>query len=110
MCGDGSNDIGALKQAHCGVSIVSIPDLESKQRDALGGIANVKSKTKRDKKSKKSEVKQVESYLQALAEAEDDLIHCSLGNASVASPFSECLMIFVPLTMILLSVLMSTTS
>jgi cation-transporting ATPase 13A1 len=86
MCGDGSNDIGALKQAHVGVSIISVPDLEGKQRDALDGI---KSKNKRkDKKSKKKEAEQVERYLKALAEAENELMHVSLGNASVASPFT----------------------
>eukprot|EP00804_Cyclotella_cryptica_P022565 CCRYP_009443-RA/>CCRYP_009443-RA protein AED:0.10 eAED:0.10 QI:76/1/1/1/0.5/0.4/5/2352/1498 len=90
MCGDGSNDIGALKQAHVGVSIISVPDLEGKQRDAYDAIRS-KRKTPnkfKDKKSKQSEAKQVESYLQAIAEAEDDLMHVGLGNASVASPFT----------------------
>lgn len=81
MCGDGSNDIAALKQAHVGVSIISVPDLEGKQRDAIDGI---KSKKLKGKQSKKADVK----YLQALAEAEDELAHVSLGNASVASPFT----------------------
>lgn len=90
MCGDGSNDIGALKQAHVGVSIISVPDLEGKQRDAYDAIKSKRRTLNKsnDKKSQQSEAKQAESYLRALAEAEDDLMHVSLGNASVASPFT----------------------
>ncbi|KAL9179232.1 hypothetical protein ACHAXT_008522 [Thalassiosira profunda] len=107
MCGDGTNDVGALKQAHVGVSIVSVPDLEKKQRDANDAISAAKAEEKRERKKmkakegkgkgsstkttkqKRSRAEGIERSLQAIAEAEDELHFVSLGNASVASPFTS---------------------
>jgi cation-transporting ATPase 13A1 len=80
--------LGALQKAHVGVSIISVPDVESKQRDALDAIKSKQKKRRKDKKPKKLEDNQLEGYLKELAEAEDELMHVSLGNASVASPFT----------------------
>ena len=105
MCGDGTNDVGALKQAHVGVSIISVPDLEAKQRSANDTISAVKAEDKKERKSskkrskngphssgkrsKQSRAERIERSLQALAEAEEELNYVSLGNASVASPFTS---------------------
>lgn len=107
MCGDGTNDVGALKRAHVGVSIVSVPDLEAKQRDASDEINAVRAEEKKERKKKakkqsttakskhasskpkRSRAERVEKSLHALAEAEDELNYVSLGNASVASPFTS---------------------
>jgi len=105
MCGDGTNDVGALKKAHVGVSIISVPDLEAKQRSANDVISAAKAEEKKERKAakkkkdgkststkskpKRSRSERVNRSLQALAEAEDELNYVSLGNASVASPFTS---------------------
>jgi len=86
MCGDGTNDVGALKMSHCGISIISVPDLEAKQRDAIDGLT--KAQEGKKKKSKK-QAKSWEEHMQALAEAEEELNNVALGDASVASPFTS---------------------
>ncbi|DBA04361.1 TPA: hypothetical protein N0F65_002123 [Lagenidium giganteum] len=75
MCGDGTNDVGALKQAHIGVSIVNCPEIErrvsaAQERIRQHGDANFSER------------------LRALQEEEEAQI-VRLGDASIASPFTS---------------------
>jgi manganese-transporting P-type ATPase len=105
MCGDGTNDVGALKRAHVGISIISAPNVEKKQRAANATIAKVKAEkkvdpvtgTNSDKKSKKkyatatssSRSTIFEESVRQLRQAQDELDQVELGDASVAAPFTS---------------------
>jgi len=116
MCGDGTNDVGALKQAHVGISIVSVPDLEAKQRSAEEEIAKIKAEEKKERKAMKKKNKKtakdgdakssssssidkkrrkkarslnLEKVVRQMQEAEEELSYVALGDASVASPFTS---------------------
>jgi manganese-transporting P-type ATPase len=102
MCGDGTNDVGALKRADVGISIISAPNVEKKQRDANNNISKLKVDDKNDrkqlKKSNKSSKKVngsssrasiFEESLRQLRQAQEELDQVELGDASVASPFTS---------------------
>jgi manganese-transporting P-type ATPase len=91
MCGDGTNDVGALKMAHCGISIISVPDLEAKQRNALDGLQQLQESGPKSTKKKKTKSRKStwDEHAKALMEAEEELNKVGLGDASVASPFTS---------------------
>jgi cation-transporting ATPase 13A1 len=82
MCGDGTNDVGALKRASVGISIVSAPEVESRQRNATENLKLAK----QDKAMSKTKVTE---SMRELRDAQDQLEYVELGDASVAAPFTS---------------------
>jgi len=78
MCGDGTNDVGALKAAHVGVSIVNDPELE-RRIEGSGGSKKGSKGSARDRMAR---------AMQELQEQEQDPTVVKLGDASIASPFT----------------------
>eukprot|EP00010_Vexillifera_abyssalis_P006907 CAMPEP_0201549528 /NCGR_PEP_ID=MMETSP0173_2-20130828/5990_1 /ASSEMBLY_ACC=CAM_ASM_000268 /TAXON_ID=218659 /ORGANISM="Vexillifera sp., Strain DIVA3 564/2" /LENGTH=717 /DNA_ID=CAMNT_0047959223 /DNA_START=1 /DNA_END=2151 /DNA_ORIENTATION=+ len=87
MCGDGTNDVGALKQAHIGVSLVTssvakkvaAADKKKKQTN--------KSNLRRRKPRSAAEVRSQMSKMMKEANEQDSTM-VKLGDASIAAPFS----------------------
>lgn len=80
MCGDGTNDVGALKAAHVGVSIVNDPNFENKINCSNGGGKKGKGTGAKDR---------VVRAMAELQEQETDPTIVKLGDASIASPFTS---------------------
>ena len=97
MCGDGTNDVGALRRAHVGISIISSPEVEAKQRAVTKTISLARSEQKRERKKKGTKKVKVrtttasalEKSMRQLQEAQDELDQIELGDASIASPFTS---------------------
>lgn len=82
-CGDGCNDVGALKRATVGISLISAPEVESIQRETADSMK------RRGKKSTKPDGSQ-RDRLELLREAQEQLdLRVGLGDASVAAPFTS---------------------
>eukprot|EP00605_Chrysophyceae_sp_TOSAG23-4_P000630 GSChrysophyteH1.ASY1.ANO1.711.1 assembled CDS len=79
MCGDGTNDVGALKAAHVGVSIVNNPDFESSVESTA---------TKKSANKGSSAKDRMNRALAELQKQEADPTIVKLGDASIASPFT----------------------
>jgi cation-transporting ATPase 13A1 len=91
MCGDGTNDVGALRRAHVGISLISAPEVEAKQRAAATALSEERLKQKKAKKEGRRRVKSTtfQEALRQLQEAQDELENVELGDASIASPFTS---------------------
>lgn len=94
MCGDGTNDVGALKAAHVGVSIVNNPEFERRiegVKDASSGSTGKKggAGAASGKKAKGASAKdRLARATMELQEQEQDPTIVKLGDASIASPFT----------------------
>lgn len=92
MCGDGTNDVGALKAAHVGVSIVNNPEFERRiegVKDASSGSTGKKGSAAAGKKAKGASAKdRLARATMELQEQEQDPTIVKLGDASIASPFT----------------------
>ena len=89
MCGDGTNDVGALKRAHVGISIISAPEIEAKHREATSKLAKVKGQNRTKSSASSHTMTPLEASLRKMQEAQEELDHVELGDASVASPFTS---------------------
>lgn len=113
MCGDGTNDVGALKHAHIGVSILSNASVQKKKikldalppalnvTPALSGNSGIQNRIRgandrnnalsaRERALAKHR-EQSQAYLdKALKDIEDEQVQIvKLGDASIAAPFTS---------------------
>lgn len=109
MCGDGTNDVGALKHANVGVSLLSHPPSKAEKRHLRAAIAAApEGETAADKKKKEEERKALtprerailkhrenlnstqERLQKALKDIDDEQVQIvKLGDASIAAPFTS---------------------
>eukprot|EP01038_Epipyxis_sp_PR26KG_P009601 gene9601-12930_t len=94
MCGDGTNDVGALKAAHVGVSIVNNPEFEQKIEDGKDSMmANSNQSSAGEAMTKKPKgASAKERMARAMLEMQEqdlDPTVVKLGDASIASPFTS---------------------
>ena len=102
MCGDGTNDVGALKHANVGVAILSSPPVSEKKEPKKGlpdtkTVAGGKKLSKRPHASDGQEPspprlsrqqQKMQELLKEMEESERAQI-VKLGDASIAAPFSK---------------------
>ena len=85
MCGDGTNDVGALKRAHVGISIISAPGIEAKHRSISERLSQAKSRSRKEAKQVATE----DHLLQEMQKTQHEIDLVELGDASVAAPFTS---------------------
>jgi cation-transporting ATPase 13A1 len=88
MCGDGTNDVGALKASHVGVSIVNDPEFEKKIEAAKDpSLAASVGSTGKKPKGTSAKERMARAMAELNAQSTDPTI-VRLGDASIASPFT----------------------
>ncbi|KAI9982951.1 hypothetical protein PInf_006802 [Phytophthora infestans] len=90
MCGDGTNDVGALKQAHIGISIVNSSSTETTPHvvESGRGSGSAGQGGLRNRRQAGRRGRSVEELQQSLS-SNDEAQIVRLGDASIASPFTS---------------------
>ncbi|KAL2732695.1 endoplasmic reticulum transmembrane helix translocase isoform X1 [Vespula maculifrons] len=100
MCGDGTNDVGALKHAQVGVAILSsLPErasMEKRENSSVGSSGNNATVTNTSKSNgprmnirhQSNMQTRIQKILKDLKEQEQSVI-IKLGDASIAAPFTS---------------------
>lgn len=86
MCGDGTNDVGALRLAHVGVSIVNSPELEKRLEGFLNEDGGDGGGRRNQRLSEARRSRMLASREREEQELDPALV--KLGDASIASPFT----------------------
>ncbi|KAJ8966404.1 hypothetical protein NQ317_009636 [Molorchus minor] len=94
MCGDGTNDVGALKHAEVGVAILAnaperLPDIKE-QKEKLEKLEKEREKKQKNLRRPRLEKLQakVDKMMKELEEQDQPQV-VKLGDASIASPFTS---------------------
>ena len=110
MCGDGTNDVGALKHAHAGVAILSnVPERHNKEKkeaadkkkhelatnetaaDKIDRLSKSGKITKRNTNPREERLQKQQEKLQKLMKEMEEMDQAQivkLGDASIAAPFT----------------------
>jgi len=86
MCGDGTNDVGALKAAHVGVSIINDADFEGSIEDGLVAAQGLQGQSSSSGASLAK--RRMDRAMSELNAQQQDATVVKLGDASIASPFT----------------------
>ncbi|KAH8581584.1 cation-transporting P-type ATPase [Cryptosporidium sp. chipmunk genotype I] len=99
MCGDGTNDVGALKHSHVGISLLSNELSDSNNKDNNHSKVNIKKKKpsffeiKKDieariRRGERLTKAQIQQEIMKELQGMDEIPKVKLGDASIASPFT----------------------
>ncbi|KAH8335892.1 hypothetical protein KR074_001896 [Drosophila pseudoananassae] len=98
MCGDGTNDVGALKHANVGVSLLTSapvkkkrPEEEQQQQATAASQAANQQLTPRERalRRRQEQLNQTQARLQSALRDIEEQTMVKLGDASIAAPFTS---------------------
>ncbi|XP_053994305.1 endoplasmic reticulum transmembrane helix translocase [Hylaeus volcanicus] len=94
MCGDGTNDVGALKHAQVGVAILSSPpervpvDKQDNKNENLISNSTISNGPRTNSRVSANTRMRIQKLLKEIEEQEQSII-VKLGDASIAAPFTS---------------------